>query len=89
LAWRIEFDEPARKELEKLDRQVARRIVRFLRDRAAVDPRAVGRALQGPQFGEFWKYRIGDYRVIARIEDDRLQILVVRIGHRGDIYRSR
>lgn len=89
MVWRIEFDASASKELKRLDRQAARRIVAFLRDRVAslADPRAVGQALQGPRFGEFWKYRVGDYRVIARIEDDQLLILIVRIGHRGDVYR--
>jgi len=89
LGWRIEFEQAASKELTKLDRQVAQRIVEFLRKRVAplVDPRSLGQSLQGARFGEFWKYRVGDYRVIARIEDRQLRILVVRIGHRGDVYR--
>jgi mRNA interferase RelE/StbE len=89
LAWRIEFDEASKKDLARLDRQVARRITAFLRERVAVsaDPRAVGEALRGERFGEFWKYRVGDYRIIARIEDGLLRILVVRIGHRRDVYR--
>ena len=89
MAWRIEFDASASKELGKLDRHVARRIVAFLRDRVATvaGPRSVGQALHGTRFGEFWKYRVGDYRVIARIEDQQLLVLIVRIGHRGDVYR--
>ena len=89
MAWRIEFDAAASKELAKLDRQLARRILSFLRDRVATlaDPRSLGQALHGPRFGEFWKYRVGDYRVVARIEDRQLRILIVRIGHRGGIYR--
>ena len=89
MAWRIEFDAAARKELERLDRQVARRILRFLRERLAManEPRSLGQALKGERFGEFWKYRVGDYRVIARIEDQRLLILVVRIGHRSAVYK--
>ena len=51
------------------------------------DPRSIGQALKGIRFGELWKYRVGDYRVIARIEDDRLRILVVRIGNRREVYR--
>jgi mRNA interferase RelE/StbE len=51
------------------------------------DPRSIGQALKGTRFGEFWKYRVGDYRVIAHIEDDRLRILVVRIGNRREVYR--
>ena len=87
--WTIEFAPEAVRELDKLDRQVARRVLKFLRDRVAKlqDPRSTGSALKGSKLGEFWKYRIGDYRVICRIEDDRLLILVLRIGHRGEIYR--
>jgi len=89
LAWQIEFDKNAAKELARLDRQVARRIIAFLRERLAAldDPRAVGQALHGERFGEFWKYRVGHYRVIARIEDHRLRILVIRISHRAEVYR--
>lgn len=89
MVWRIEFDASASRELGRLDRQIARRVIAFLRDRVATlaDPRAVGQALHAPRFGEFWKYRVGDYRVIARSEDDPLPILIVRIGHRGDVYR--
>jgi mRNA interferase RelE/StbE len=89
LAWRIEFDASARKEIEKLDRSVAARIIRFLRERVSLadDPRLLGHALKGERFGEFWKYRVGDYRVIARIEDQKLLILVIRIRHRSDVYK--
>jgi mRNA interferase RelE/StbE len=89
LVWRIEFDASARKEIERLDRPVARRLVRFLKDRLAVadDPRSLGQALKGERFGEFWKYRVGDYRVIARIEDQQVLILVIRVGHRSAVYR--
>ena len=89
MAWRIEFDPAAEKELDSLDPQVARRILRFLQERVMPleDPRSIGQALKGIRFGEFWKYRVGDYRVIARIEDDGLRILVVRIGNRREVYR--
>lgn len=89
MAWTIELDPRARKELDKLDRQAARRIVRFLVERLAKmdDPRASGEALKGSELGEFWKYRVGDYRVIAHIEDRLVRILVVRIGNRREVYR--
>jgi mRNA interferase RelE/StbE len=89
LVWRIEFEASAKKELSKLDKQAARRILAFLRERVArlENPRTLGAALKGPRFGEFWKYRIGDYRVIAHIEDELLLILVVRIGDRKEVYR--
>lgn len=89
MAWRIEFDDAAKKDLAKLDKQVARRITTFLRERLAVldDPCSIGEALKGSRLGEFWKYRVGDYRVIAHIEDGQLRILVVRIGNRREVYR--
>ncbi|MFO7639696.1 MAG: type II toxin-antitoxin system RelE/ParE family toxin [Candidatus Competibacteraceae bacterium] len=89
MAWTVELDPAAERELDKLDPQTARRILRFLQGRVAVldDPRVIGEALQGARLGEFWKYRVGDYRIIAHIEDRALRILVVRIGHRRQIYR--
>jgi mRNA interferase RelE/StbE len=89
LAWRIEFSSAARKDVMALDPQVARRITGFLRERVAVldDPRAIGEALQGSRLGAFWKYRVGDYRVIANIGDQVLRILVVRVGNRREVYR--
>jgi mRNA interferase RelE/StbE len=90
LAWIVEFDPAAAKELRKLDPTVARRIVAFLRERLAVldDPRSIGEALRGSTLGEYWKYRLGDHRVIARIVDRRVLIVVVRIGHRREVYRG-
>ena len=79
------------RELGKLDPQIARRILGFLRDRVAVldDPRSIGEALRGSRLGEFWKYRVGDYRIISSIEDRVLRILVVKIGNRREVYRHR
>lgn len=89
MAWRIEFDPAADKELGKLDPQTARRILKFLHERVASldDPRSIGEALRGSRLGEFWKYRVGDYRIISHIEDAAVRILVVRIGNRRDVYR--
>ena len=89
MAWRIEVSAAAGKSLAALDRAVAGRILRFLDDRIASldDPRGIGEALRGPVLGRFWKYRVGDHRVIVEIRDDVLLILVVRIGHRKDVYR--
>lgn len=89
MAWRIEFDPAADKELGKLDPQTARRILTFLHGRVAQleDPRSIGEALKGSRLGEFWKYRVGDYRIISHIEDAAVRILVVRIGNRRDVYR--
>jgi mRNA interferase RelE/StbE len=89
MAWRIEVSPAADRELSKLDEQHARRILKFLHERLAKldDPRSVGKALQGSGIGEFWKYRVGDYRLICRIEDDRVDVLVLRVRHRKEIYR--
>lgn len=89
MAWKIEFEEAALKELAKLDKPVARRIVAFLRERVAVldDPRSIGEALKGSRLGEFWKYRVGDYRIITNIEDGVMRILVLRVGNRREVYR--
>ena len=89
MAWRIEFERAAAREVSKLDPQTAERILRFLRDRVAPldDARSIGQALRGGRFGEFWRYRVGDFRVVVRIEDAEALILVLRIGHRRDVYR--
>ena len=89
LAWQIKFDDASLKDLAKLDKPVAKRIVQFLRERVAVldDPRSIGEALKGSRLGIYWKYRVGDYRIIANIEDGALRILVVRIGNRREVYR--
>ena len=90
MAWRIEFDDKAKKDLAALDKSVAKRITAFLRERVAhlVDPRSIGEALKGSKLGDFWKYRVGDWRIIASIEDEALRILVVRIGNRREVYRK-
>jgi len=90
LAWLIKIDEGAEKDLAKLDKQIARRVLKVLRERVAVldDPRSIGEALTGSRFGELWKYRVGDYRIIASIEDDIITILVLRVGHRREVYRK-
>jgi len=89
VSWRIAFDRAALRDLERLDPQVARRILAFLHERVAraKDPRAFGEALRGSKLGEFWKYRVGDHRIIGHIEDGELRILGVRIGHRREVYR--
>jgi len=89
MAWKIEFSHAADRELSKLDTQHSRRILKFLHERVAKldDPRGIGRALQGSRLGEFWKYRVGDFRLICKIEDDRLVVLVLGVGHRKEIYR--
>lgn len=89
MAWRIELSASADKQLRKLDPQVARRILTFLRDRLAPldDPRSLGEALRGKEFGEFWKYRVGDWRIIADLDDGVMLITVIRFGNRREVYR--
>ena len=90
MAWKVELDKAAENELDKLDPQMARRILSFLFDRVAKldDPRSIGEALKGSKLGAFWKYRVGDYRIIADIEDSALRVLVVRVGNRREVYRK-
>lgn len=89
MSWKIEFERAAEKELRKLPRNVQIRIIRFLLERVATleNPRVLGEALKGPTFGEFWKFRVGDYRLITSIQDERVTILVVRVGNRREIYK--
>ncbi len=89
MVWQIELTATAVKQLAKLDKTEARRITAFMRQRLAVlgDPRTTGKALSGPQLGMYWRYRIGDYRVICDIQNNRLCVLVIEIGHRREVYR--
>mgnify|MGYP000846068814 FL=1 len=77
------------KSLSKLDRQVARRIVAFLSKRVACleDPRSIGEASRGSRLGEFWKYRVGEWRFVCSIMDDAVVVCVLRIGHRREVYK--
>ena len=88
MAWKVEFDPHALKELSRLARPVQHRILRFLHERIQTeqDPRRHGGPLHGSK-GNLWKYRIGDYRLICDIRDDMIVVLVLRVGHRREIYR--
>ena len=89
MAWEVELSSLARKNLSQLDPQISRRILSFLLERVTQldDVRNVGEALKGSKLGELWKYRVGDYRVIAKIEDEAVKILEVKIGNRKEVYR--
>lgn len=88
MPWKIEFSRLALKDLDRMDTAPGDRVVRFLFERVATadDPRSLGKALKGAQRA-FWRYRVGDWRVLARLEHDRLVVLVVRIAHRREAYR--
>ena len=90
MAWTISYTETALKQLKKLDRPVARRLVDFMDERVtgATDPRSVGKALTGPLLGSYWRYRVGDYRIICDLQDGALRVLVLEVGHRKDVYRG-
>jgi mRNA interferase RelE/StbE len=89
LAWTVSYTETARKQLRKLDRKIAQRLIDFVDQRVAgrADPRSTGQALTGPVLGSFWRYRVGDYRIICDIQDGALCVLVLEIGNRKDVYR--
>ena len=86
--WKVEFDREAKRDLDKLDPQGSRRIERFLYERVATldDPRSIGEALRGSKLGEFWRYRVGDWRIICEIQDAKLVVLALRVGHRREVY---
>lgn len=90
MGWTIDFDHRAFKNFERLDKQDRDRISQYLTERVAnaPSPRALGKPLVGSRFGELWRYRVGDYRLICQINDDQLLVLVVEVGHRSQVYRS-
>ena len=88
MAWKIKFSATARKSISKLDKPIALRITRFLSERVSPleNPRTMGQALTGAVFGSYWRYRLGDYRLICDIQDEVLCILVIDLGNRKEIY---
>ncbi|MBV8709652.1 MAG: type II toxin-antitoxin system RelE/ParE family toxin [Acidobacteriaceae bacterium] len=88
MAWSVEFNDIAERQLRKLDRQWQKKILDYLEDEIASldDPRSRGKALTGDK-GGLWRYRVGDYRIICSLENKVLLILVVAVGHRREIYR--
>ncbi|MCC7517358.1 MAG: type II toxin-antitoxin system RelE/ParE family toxin [Pseudomonadales bacterium] len=89
MTWSVEFDDAARKELRQLDHQAQQAILRYLRERIATDedPRRFGKALSRELAG-LWRYRIQNYRLICHIENQTLTVLVLRVGHRKDVYEN-
>lgn len=89
MAWVVEFDPDAIKDLKKLDRQVQVCFLDFLRSHLAPleNPRELGEALAGSKLGNYWKYRIGDWRIICDLQDKRIVVQVLRVGNRREVYR--
>ncbi len=87
MVWTIKYTNTAKRKLVKLDKQIANRILTYMEERVVPldNPRSIGKALKG-SFGDYWRYRVGDYRVICDIQDEDLVILVITVGHRSDIY---
>ena len=88
MAWRIELTGEARKQLKKIGHTDAKRIRDYLRLRIEPldDPRQIGKALKG-RLSNLWRYRVGDFRLVCELRDEVLVVLVIRIGHRKEIYR--
>jgi mRNA interferase RelE/StbE len=89
LVWIIKYTESSSKQLKKLDQQTALRVLNYMDERVAVlaNPRSLGKNLKGPKMGEYWRYRVGDIRVICNIVDRQLTVLVIEIGNRREVYR--
>ena len=89
MAWIIKYAESASKQLKKLDKQTALRVLDYMDERVAVldDPRSLGKNLKGPKIGEYWRYRVGDIRVICNIVDGQMMVLVIEVGNRREVYR--
>ena len=90
MTWIVEVTETAKKQLAKLDRKVQAEILRYLRERIQTDedPRRFGAPLRKEMAGR-WKYRIGDYRVICEIQDEKVLVLVLMVGHRSRVYQKK
>ncbi|RWX77114.1 type II toxin-antitoxin system RelE/ParE family toxin [Neorhizobium lilium] len=89
MAWIIEYTNSVQKAAQKLDPVIRKRVRQFLEERVAEheNPRELGVALKGHALGAYWRYKVGDYRIICDIQDQRLIVLVIEIGHRREIYR--
>jgi mRNA interferase RelE/StbE len=89
LAWTIEYDEGALADLKKLDRQIQREILDYIKKRVggSEDPRAFGKPLRHGKFG-LWRYRVHDYRIICELRDAQLIVLVIAVGHRSTVYEK-
>ena len=89
MTWTIEFDSDVEKDLKKLGHTAQKKIIKYLKDKIipSEDPRIFGKPLSGNLSG-LWRYRVGDYRIITKIEDGRFVILVIHVGHRRNVYNA-
>lgn len=88
MIWKVEWDDRARKELRKLDQDVQKRILNYMRKHicSKLNPRRLGKSLCHDRTG-LWRYRVGDYRIICEIADEQVLVLVLALGHRREVYR--
>ena len=89
MTWAINYTESALRQLKKLDKSIALRVLDYMDERVATldDPRTLGKSLVGPKLGAYWRYRVGDIRVICSIQDGEMRVLVVELGNRREVYR--
>ena len=89
MAWIIKYTESSSKQLKKLDKQTALRLLDYIDERVAVlaDPRSLGKNLKGPKMGEYWRYRVGNVKVVCNILDGHMTVLVIEIGNRREVDR--
>jgi len=85
MIWYIEWDDRARKELRSLDRPIQTKILKYLKERVTDNPRSFGKELAGNKVG-LWRYRVENFRIVCRLEDEKLRVLVIAVGHRKEIY---
>ena len=87
MTFAVEYSKTALKQLKKLDRKIAALIITYIEDKLVncTDPRLYGKALKG-NMNDIWRYRVGDYRLLAKIEDSRIVITIVEVGHRKEVY---
>ena len=87
MAWEIKISKRAENSLAAMDTTAARRIKQYLEEKVATDlnPRRLGKSLHGNLSG-YWRYRVGDYRIICEIHDEEVIVLVIDVGHRSRIY---
>ena len=88
MAWQIKFIPKVEKQLKKIPIQEVQKIFNFLKKEVAKNPRESGKPLKG-QLREFWRYRVGSYRILAKIKDNQLIVLIIKIGHKKDVYRQK
>jgi mRNA interferase RelE/StbE len=89
LDWTVKYTKTAKKQLRKLDQYEALKILNYIDTQVTIseDPRSIGKSLVGPTLGSYWRYRVGEYRIICDINDNEISILVIEVGHRKEIYR--